>query len=125
MSHALCDGERGEAHLDQQRHVAVAKVVYADPLHLGGIASALHLMRQIVLRDAEQPVMGPDVVAQLDILAHLLDEELRHRHGANGLLGFGIRNNVFALSTLIGFVDVEFALGQVEIRWNSSGILFA
>ena len=47
------DGQRGEAHLDRQAHVAVAYVVYADALHARSLAPSLHLVGQEVLGHGE------------------------------------------------------------------------
>lgn len=64
-AHALGDGKRGEAHLDQQTHVTVTYVVYADALHSRRPAPALHLVGQEVLGHGEQALVGGDVVSQL------------------------------------------------------------
>lgn len=78
MAHALGDGQRGEAHLDQQAHVAVAYVVYADALHARRLAPALHLVGQEVLGHGEQALVGGDVIAHLDEAVGLTEGAVRH-----------------------------------------------
>lgn len=48
MAHALGDVERGEAHIDKQAHVAVAKVVNAYPRGGRCLATAVHLVREVL-----------------------------------------------------------------------------
>lgn len=45
---ALGDVERGEAHIDKQAHVAVAKVVNAYPRGGRCLATAVHLVREVL-----------------------------------------------------------------------------
>lgn len=54
------DGKGGEAHLDEQRDMAVAQVVDSDGLESSGPASPLHLVPEEVLGDREHPVGWSD-----------------------------------------------------------------
>lgn len=48
MAHALGDVEHREAHIDKQAHVAVAKVVNAYPRGGRCLATAVHLVREVL-----------------------------------------------------------------------------
>lgn len=67
MTHALGDVERGEAHVDERAHVAVAKVVDTYPLDARRLAAAVHLVHEEVLREAEEPLVGRDVLARISM----------------------------------------------------------
>lgn len=70
--------ERGESHVYEQRYMAVSEIVDANSLNAAFLASSLHLVAEEVLCYREYPVMGSEVVPQLQELPHFLVEELRH-----------------------------------------------
>ena len=100
MSHALGDVEGGEAHVDEQAHVAVAKVVDAYPLDARRLAAAVHLVHEEVLREAEEPLVGRHVIAHLDELRHLVAEERGHLDRAHRLASSSVWNPFFVLCRL-------------------------
>ena len=106
VAHALGDGQRGEVHLDQQAHVAVTYVVYANSLHAQRLTPALHLVGQEVLGHGEQALIGCNIVAQeggLDDRAHRL-----------GRLKVG--HSVHAVEALVRLVGAQPQALQHEFR---------
>ena len=115
VAHALGDGKRGEPHLDQQAHMAVAYVVYADALHARRLAPALHLMGQEVLGHGEQALVGGDVVAHLDEVRHLVAQEGGHDDRAHRLGRLGVGHGVHAVEALVRLVDAQPRALQHEV----------
>ena len=55
-------------------------------------------------------------VKLLEIVLHLVTEEVRHLDYAIAFLRFRSSNNVLALQALIGFIDAERFLLKIEVR---------
>lgn len=89
VAHAVRDGERGEAHVDEQRNVAVPEVVDADGLEAGRFASALHLVAEEVLGHGEDPLVGVEVEEGEERL-QLLSAEAGHGDDALRLRGLRV-----------------------------------
>lgn len=75
VAYALGDGQRREAPFNQQAHVAVNYVMYADALYAQRLALALHVMGQEVLGHGEQALVGGNFVEHLDEVHHLVAQE--------------------------------------------------
>ena len=97
--------------------MAVSQIVDPDPLDAGLLASALHLVRQIVLRHVEDAVMGTKVVPEVfQVLLHLLGEELGHGDSSHGVRGLRVGDGVDALQTLVRLRDAQFRSLEDEVR---------
>ncbi len=119
VANAISDRQRGEAHLDEQGDMAVPQVMDPDPLDSGLLASALHLVRQVVLRHVEDAVMGTKVVSEVfQVLLHLLGEELGHGDPSHGVRSLRVGDGVDALQTLIRLRDAELRGLEDEIGWG-------
>ena len=116
VADAVRDRDRREAHVDEERNVAVAKIVYADLLHTGGLGPALHLVIQEPPREGEEPVVRLQIVEARGVIPHFLAEELGHFDRAVALFRFRRGDDVPALYTLIRFADTHGALFEIEIR---------
>ena len=117
VTDAISDRQRGEAHLDEQGDMAVPQVMDPDPLDAGLLASALHLVRQVVLRHVEDAVMGTKVVPEVfQVLLHLLGEELGHGDSSHGVRGLRVSNGINALQTLIRLRDAQLRGLEDEVR---------
>ena len=57
VSEPLRDQQRGETHLHQQAGVAVANVMYPNPLHAGSLAAVLHFVIQKALGVGKESVV--------------------------------------------------------------------
>ena len=116
VAYALGDVEGGEAHVDEQAHMAVAKVVDTYPLDARRLAAAVHLVHEEVLRETEEPLVGRHVIAHLDELRHLVAEERRHLDRAHRLARLRLRDHVLAAQPLVGLVYAQLRRLQQEVR---------
>ena len=113
VAHAVRDGERGEAHVDEQRHVAVPEVVDADGLEAGRLAPARHLVAEEVLGHGEDPLIGAEVEPGEERL-HLLRVEARHGDDALRLRGLRVGEDVPPVDALVGLGHGEGPPLEVE-----------
>ena len=75
MSYPVGDVGRAVAHVDQNRDVAVAKVVHADPLYSRYLAASVHLIAEIFPgQPLEDPLIVRDMEEEPDVLFYLLSQ---------------------------------------------------
>ena len=116
MSHTVSDSNSREAQLDQERNVAVTQIVNADSFQACRFHTPVHLMVQIALGYGENSLVWLLVVQHTEILLHLLAKKIRHFNGTVAFLGFRLCDDVLSLDTLIGLVDAELAVLEIEVR---------
>ena len=80
VSDPLSDLKSAEPLVDQKRYMGMPKVMNADPLDTGGLASGFHVPAKTVFRHRENPVRRLDVIVQLEAVLHFLTEEIRDRN---------------------------------------------
>ncbi len=119
VADAIGNRQRGEAHLDEQGNMAVPQVVDPDPLDAGFLASALYLVRQVILRNIEDAIVGTEVAPEFfQVLLHLLGEELGHGDPSHGVRGLRFGDGVDSLQALIRLRDAELRGLEDEIGWG-------
>ncbi|KRN56209.1 hypothetical protein IV72_GL000345 [Atopobium minutum] len=115
MPHAVGDGQRRVAELDEKAHVAVAQVVDADGLHAACFAAAAHLRAQEAFGVAEYPLVLGDAAKAREVVAHLLGQELGHHDGPHRFPGLRGGDHVLAADALVGFRHRHRAAREVEV----------
>ena len=93
MAQALGYGHGGEAHLYEQRDVAVAQVVDADALDARVLATAVELVVEFCLGEGEDVLVLPDG-KRFHPLFELVGEELGRHDDSDGLGRLGRRHHV-------------------------------
>lgn len=99
MGIGICDRDRGvpyplrdrsgwEPEVDEKRHVAVAKVVHADPWKISLLCGCAHLLSHLVMREGKYPLMRLDAL-EIHSRAQFLFEEWWHLDDAPGRAGLG------------------------------------
>ena len=119
MAQALGYGHGGEAHLYEQRDVAVAQVVDADALDVRVLAAAVELVVELGLGEGEDAFVLPDG-KRSHPLFELVGEELGHHDGSDGLGRLGRRHHVAPVQALVGLRHLELEAGEVEV-WRRKG----
>ena len=95
--------------------IRVSQIVDSDNLHTGHFASVFHTTLQFVFRQRENPRIPVQTVELPEIILHFLTEEVRHLNDPVAFLGFRCGNHIFAADPLIGFVDPERFLLEIEV----------
>ena len=85
----------------------MAQVVNTDTLHTRCIAASRHLMVQIALGNREDTGIALHVIQSVKVVLNLIHKKIGHLDIANAFLGLGIRDNVLAVNSLIGFCNMD------------------
>ena len=115
VTHAVGDRRGRVAAVDERTDMRVADVVDADALHARELATPLHLMRQRVLRDGEEPVGRGDLGMCRQIITQLLTKEARHDDVALRGARLGWTDNVLALDAGVGMTDTDNVEIEVDV----------
>ena len=107
MSYPVGDVGRAVAHVAQNRDMAVAKVVHADPLYSRYLAASVHLIAEIFPgQSLEDPLIVRDMEEEPDVLFYLLRQEPRYPEPPVGLLRLRRPDDVLAASPVHGLADI-------------------
>ncbi len=110
---------RAVAHVDQNRDVAMAEVVHADPLYSRYLAAPVHLIAEIFPgQTLEDPLIVRDMEEEPDVFFYLLRQEPRYPEPPVGLLRLRWPDDVLAASPVHGFAYIEVAVLEIEVRWR-------
>ena len=115
MTHTVGNCQRRKSHVDQQTYVAVTKVVNPYALYSCLLGTPIHLVMKIMLADGENPAIRLYVVKLLEILLHLLAQELWHCNDAIALFCLGRCDDILSIQPLIGFVDAHGLVCKIEV----------
>ena len=115
MPHAVCDGQRGESLVDQQRDMAMSEVVNSNALHAGCLAAPAHFAVQLVLTDGEDTGVAFRAMQPLDVILDLVAQEGWHLHHADAFLGFGRGDDILPVNPLIGLGDAYRTALKIEV----------
>lgn len=88
VSYSLRDDSGWEPEVDEKRHVAVAKVVHAEPGKVSLLRCCLHLLSHLVMREGKYPLMRLDAL-EVHHRAQFLFEEWWHLDDAPGRARLG------------------------------------
>ena len=116
MPHALCDGQGGKAHVDQQTDVAMSQIVYANPFHSRLLAATVHFPVKIAFTDGEHPAVRLHAIELLEIVLELITQELGHLDHPVALGRLGGGDDILLVEPLVRLVDGEGAFLKVEVR---------
>ena len=92
------------------------EVVNADSFHTGEPAAPVHLVMQEAAGEGKDPFIRLNAVQGVDVLPHLCRQEVRQGDGPVALLRLRIRDHIPSFDALIGFVDSDRFLGEIEVR---------
>ena len=115
MPHALCDGQGGKAHVDQQTDVAMSQIVYANPFHPCLLAATVHFPVEIAFANGKHPAVRLHAVELLEVVLEFITQELGHLNHPVVLGRFGCGNDILLIDPLVRLVDGESALLKVEV----------
>ena len=101
MPHAIGNRQRCKTHINQQTYVAVAKVMNPDAFHPSRLAAPIHLVVEIVLANGENPAIRLHAVELLEIVLHLLTQELWHCYNAVALFGLWRCDDILTIQPLV------------------------
>lgn len=116
VAHPLGDGQCGEAHVDQQRNMAVPQIMHPDDLDAALLTAPLHAPLQGLLGEGEDPGVRLCAVQMLHIVSDLVAEELGHLDVAVAFLGLGIGDDILSLDPLVGLANHDDPLVEVKVR---------
>lgn len=115
VPHALCDGQGGKAHVNQQTDVAMSQIVYANPFHPSLLAATVHFPMEIAFADGKHPAVRLHAVELLEVVLQLVTQKLGHLDHPVALGRFGRGNDILLVEPLVRLVDGESALLKVEV----------
>ena len=95
--------------------MAVPQIVNSYTLYACGFRPSVHLVMKIAFRYRKNTVFFLQAIEHTKILLHFLTEKMRHFNRAVAFLCFRCSNHIFAVQTLIGFVNRDRFLIKVEI----------
>ena len=88
VSNPVGNGNRREAHINEQTDVAVSQIVDSDALDACCLCTPVHLMVEIAFGYRENAVFLFQAVLHFEKLLHLLAEKVGHLNGAVAFLCF-------------------------------------
>lgn len=116
VSEPLRDQQRGETYLHQQAGVAVANVMYPNPLHAGSLAAVLHFVIQKALGAGKESVVLLQPVAMGHILLQTVAKAIGNGNGADAFRCFRSGDNILSAEALIALVHRQGFLFKVDER---------
>lgn len=88
MSNPVSNGNRREAHINEQTDVAMSQIVDSDALDACCLCTPVHLMMEIAFGYRENTIFLFQTVLHFEKLLHLLAEKVGHLNGAVAFLCF-------------------------------------
>ena len=88
VSNPVGNGNRREAHINEQTDVAVSQIVDSDALDACCLCTPVHLMVEIAFGYRENTIFLFQTVLHFEKLLHLLAEKVGHLNGAVAFLCF-------------------------------------
>ena len=95
--------------------MGMPQIVNANALHASRRRAPIHFVVQKALGKLKDPILLFQTVDQFQIILHLLAQERRHFYDTVTLFRLRGSDDVLAVQTLIGLIDIDRTILEIKI----------
>ena len=115
VTDAVCDVQRGETGVDEQRYMGVTNVVCTDGADTGIRAAFFQFEKQVVACPFKEAVIGLNL-SGVDVDENLIQQELRNVYIADTFFGLGRGDDILAVDLGVGLGDADLPTCGIDVR---------